>query len=163
VQFAAFQIFGSARIEPSSGPLSSLSPRSNPRYGSDYRRSRPIPPTASCLPDLDTDIGPARAAATLRSAIRAVRRTSCRAGSANAPFGYRYITVHDGGGAGRHCSEDLRTGRARKVLARRSSPASSKFNEITATGKHVWSRQTVCNMRQLFVYRNAPVVWDWQA
>ncbi len=83
----------------------------------------------------------------------------------NAPYGYRYITVHDGKGQARFelipeqagVVKDIFTwvGRERCTLGevcRRLQGA----GRLTATGKHIWSRQTVWHILQNPVYQGTP-------
>src|SRR5215831_13980147 len=80
----------------------------------------------------------------------------------NAPYGYRYVTAHDGGGQARfepipEHADVVRNifewiGRERCTLAevcRRLQRA----GKMTATGKRVWSRQTVWHILQNPVYQ----------
>ena len=80
----------------------------------------------------------------------------------NAAFGYRYVNAHDGGGQARFETiaeqadivKDIFTwvGRDRCSLGgvcRRLQSA----GKLTATGKHVWSRQTVLHILQNPVYQ----------
>ena len=80
----------------------------------------------------------------------------------NAPFGYRYITVHDGGGEARFERIPEQAAIVRKIFEwvgqERCSPGEvcrrlHSSNEITATGIHVWSRQTVWHILQNPVYQ----------
>jgi site-specific DNA recombinase len=80
----------------------------------------------------------------------------------NAPFGYRYITVHDGGGKARFeiLPEQAAVvrdvfkwvGRERCSLGEVCRRLQSS-GRVTATGKRVWSRQTVWHILQNPVYR----------
>ncbi len=78
----------------------------------------------------------------------------------NAPFGYRYITVHDGGGEARF--ERIPGQAAIKIFEwvgqKRCSLGEvgrrlQNSNETTATGKHAWSRQTVWHILQNPAYQ----------
>jgi site-specific DNA recombinase len=80
----------------------------------------------------------------------------------NAPFGYRYITVHDEGGEARFETipeqaaivRDIFNwiGRERCSLGEVCRRLQSS-GKITATGKRVWSRQTVWHILQNPVYQ----------
>ncbi len=80
----------------------------------------------------------------------------------NAPFGYRYITVHDGGGEARFETIPEQAAVVRDIfkwvgqercslgeVCRRLQSA----GRITSTGKRVWSRQTVWHILQNPVYQ----------
>jgi site-specific DNA recombinase len=80
----------------------------------------------------------------------------------SAPFGYRYITVHDGGGQARfepipeqvEIVQDIFTwvGRDRCTLGEVCRRL-QRDGKLTATGKRVWSRQTVWHILQNPVYQ----------
>ncbi len=81
---------------------------------------------------------------------------------ANAPFGYRYISVRDGGGQARFepAAEQARIvqqifswiGRDRCSLAEVCRRL-QKAGELTATGKQIWSRQAVWHILQNPAYQ----------
>lgn len=80
----------------------------------------------------------------------------------NAPFGYRYITVHDGGGEARFERIPEQAAIVRKIFEWVGQERCSlgevcrrlqSSNKITATGKHVWPRQTVWHILQNPVYQ----------
>ena len=75
----------------------------------------------------------------------------------NAPFGYRYITVHDGGGEARCEAIEEQAGVVRDIFKWVGQERCSlgevcrrlqSCSKITATGKRVWSRQTVWHILQ---------------
>jgi site-specific DNA recombinase len=80
----------------------------------------------------------------------------------HAPFGYRYINVHDGGGQARFelipeqadVVKDIFTwvGRDRCTLGE-VCRLLQNAGRLTSTGKHVWSRQTVWHILQNPVYQ----------
>lgn len=80
----------------------------------------------------------------------------------NAPFGYRYITVHDGGGEARFEAIAEQAGVVTDIFKWVGQERCSlgevcrrlqSSGRITATGKHVWSRQTVWHILQNPVYK----------
>jgi site-specific DNA recombinase len=85
----------------------------------------------------------------------------------HAPFGYRYITVHDGGGEARFETipeqaavvKDIFewVGQERCSLGEVCRRLQSS-GRITATGKRVWSRQTVWHIIQNPVYQGTAFV-----
>jgi site-specific DNA recombinase len=80
----------------------------------------------------------------------------------NAPYGYRYITAHDGGGQARfepipEQVDVVRSifewiGRERCTLGEVCRRL-QRDGKITATGKRIWSRQTVWHILQNPVYQ----------
>ena len=94
------------------------------------------------------------------------RSTQLRVGSlnvmSNAPFGYRYISVREGGGLARFepVAEQARIvqqifswiGRDRCSLAEVCRRL-QKNGDMTATGKRIWSRQTVWHVLQNPAYQ----------
>ena len=80
----------------------------------------------------------------------------------NAPFGYRYITVHDGGGEARFEAIAEQAGVVTDIFKWVGQERCSlgevcrrlqSSGRITATGKRVWSRQTVWHILQNPVYK----------
>jgi site-specific DNA recombinase len=80
----------------------------------------------------------------------------------NAPFGYRYINVHDGGGEARFETIPEQAAVVRDIFKWVGQERCSlgevcrrlqSYGKITATGKRVWSRQTVWHILQNPVYQ----------
>jgi len=80
----------------------------------------------------------------------------------NAPFGYRYVTVHDGGGEARFETIPEQAAIVRDIFNWVGQERCSlgevcrrlqSSGKITATGKPVWSRQTVWHILQNPVYQ----------